>query len=370
MTSWIEIDPFALIHNVRTIRQIVGDLPIWAVVKANGYGHDLAIASEAFWRGGVNGWVVAATEEAEWLSQERYQLPILILLPVEEKALSMASEPKWHLAVTSSDYFDSLEFFVRTSHTPLTIQLEIETGMHRTGLAPIVAERIIERLQEQDLPFQLAGLWTHLYDPTNREVSNQQIAVIKELQFALQRKGLPVPPTHVLASDGLALYRDTALFDGVRLGKSLYGFCSAFPELSGALSWKTRVAATGELKPGETVGYGATFRATRPAKIATLPIGYADGLDHRLSNTGEVLVAGRRCPIIGLISMNMTTVDISGVLKVERGQEVVVIGRQGNAALTIAEVAARAKILDYDLVTGINPKIKRHKTSSLTGPGS
>jgi alanine racemase len=358
-SSWVEINSFALMHNVRWLRQSIGDMPIWAVVKANAYGHDLAIATEALWRAGVDGWVVTDSNDAHWLSQQRYKLPILILFPLEDSLLPTAFEHGWHLSVTSEDYLARIEHMAGLYRKNAKIHLEIETGMHRTGIPAVNAELAIARYAVPASPIKIIGLFTHLYDVDTAAISHNQLTIMAELQFSLQRKALPIPSTHVLASDGLALYGGDYAFDAVRLGKALYGFCRHFPETSESLTWKTRIITTSELKPGDTVGYSGMYRAQKNIRIATLPVGYGDGLDRRLSNQGFVLVGGKQCPVLGLISMNHTMIDISGVFKVEVGDEVVLLGSQKGAEIKLADITNWAGILDYEFITGINLSIKR-----------
>ncbi len=359
MTSKLEVDAFALIHNVRTMRQVVGDLPMWAVVKANAYGHDMAVATEAFWRGGVNGWMTTDPSEAYWLSQQRYKLPVLLTTPLDEHLLSYAAEHQWQLGVVSEDYWHLLEYFSRQSQKPLSIQLEVETGMHRTGIPPLVVEQLL--VQAANNPkISVKGLFTHLFHASDSESSEAQINIMRELQFLLGRKGVTVPPMHVLASEGVARYPDGA-FEAVRLGKALFGFCDDFPETTGALTWRTAIIAQGEVKAGETVGYSATYRAQRTVRTATLAVGYSDGVDRRLSNKGFMLVQGKKCPIIGLVSMNHTVLDVSGLMKVEHGEEVVMLGKQRGAEISLRDIAEWTDISPYEFVTGINAKIKRVK---------
>src|SRR6266542_4467736 len=204
-SSWIEIDTFALIQNVRLVRKLIGDMPLWAVVKSNAYGHDLGLASEAFWRGGVDGLIVADIDDAKRLSDERYKLPVLIFHPVPDDLLPLAATNGWHMAVPSMAFYHNVEHFASMRQRDLTIHLELETGMHRTGLSAIDIENIISKNDRPDSHVKIAGLFTHLYAPTSPSVSRGQIQQMEELRFTLQRKNLTIPTTHVFASKGLGL---------------------------------------------------------------------------------------------------------------------------------------------------------------------
>jgi alanine racemase len=361
-SSWIEVDSFALVHNVRVIRNIVADLPIWAVVKSNAYGHDLAIASEAFWRGGVDAFVVTDPEDAKQLSDQRYKLPILVLFPVPDSMLLMALERGWHLAVTSISYFMRLEHFAKTRQKQVKVHFEIETGMHRTGLNSLEVESILTKYGLNSSLVQPIGIFTHLFHVEDELISIGQISLMQELQFNLQRKKLAIPITHVFASGGLGKYRNETLFDAVRLGAALYGYSKYFPETTPALTWKTKIVALGQVKPGESVGYNRTYTAQRIVRTATIPVGFADGLDRRLSNVGWVLIRGKRCPIIGRVSMNYATIDVTGVLRLEEDEEVVLLGKQQGSIITLQHIEEWAGIVPNEFVTGINSSISRIKT--------
>jgi alanine racemase len=361
-SSWIEINTFALIQNVRIVRRLIGDMPLWAVVKANAYGHDMALATEAFWRGGVDGFVVADVADAKQMSEARYKLPVLVLHPISEDLLNVASQQGWHLAITSMDYFQRIEHFVTMRQKPISIHLELETGMHRTGILPLEIESIIEKTHHPDSRLKVTGLFTHLFTPFSGSVSRKQIMAMEELRFSLQRKGLPVPITHVFSSKGLGLYGEEYMFDAVRIGAALYGFSPQFSDTTPALAWKTKVIHLGQLQPGETVGYDGSFEAKYRTRIATLPVGYANGLDRRLGNNGAVLVGGKPCPIIGKVSMNHTMIDITSVFKVEMGEEVVLIGTQGNNSIMLCDIAKWIGTTEYEVVTGISALLPRIKT--------
>ncbi len=360
MTTWIELSESAFLHNINVIRQVSDEVPIWAVVKSNAYGYDLGITSEIL-ASYVHGWMVTNSRDAEWLSRQGYNRPILVVLPVELDLFPLASGLGWYLGVTSLDYFKQIETFVIETGKRLRVHLEIETGMHRTGISPEDALEIAIRIQKQNIPIKINGLFTHLYDPANDQASLRQIELIKELQFNLAQHDISISQTHVFASDGLARFGSHYQFDAIRVGKALYGFCHHFPMTRNPLSWKTLIVAMGHVNPGETVGYNGTYTAHHTIKTATLPVGYADGLDRRLSNKGYVLVEGKLCPIIGRISMNETQIDITGVFKVEEGQEVVLLGKQGEREITLANIVEWGGVNDYEFITGINPLIKHIK---------
>jgi len=360
--SWLEIDTFALIQNVRAVRKLIGDMPLWAVVKGNAYGHGLDLAAEAFWRGGVDGLVVADPDDAKQLGEKRYKLPILILFPVPDDLLSLASAQGWHLAVTSVEDFRRYDHFAMVRQKPLTVHLEIETGLHHTGVRAEEVENMLAATQRADSKLTFAGMFTDLYAPLNHQVSEKQLMQLQELRFALQRKNVTLPPAHVFGSQALGVYGEDYSFDAVRLGSALYGLSPYFADSAPALTWKSTVIATGQLRSGETVGYNASFTARYLIRYAVVPVGFSDGLDPRLTSKGHVLLGGKMCAIIGDIGMNHTVVDVSNLYKVERGDEAILIGNQKDASITIAHMAKWAGISEYELLTRINSSLPRVKT--------
>ncbi len=359
--SSIEIDSFALMRNVRTVRDAVGEgVKIFAVVKANACGHNLEIASEAFWRGGVDGFVVTEVADALMLSQKAYRVPILLLNPPLGTDIGKLVALKIRFAGVSKEFLDALSSVAARQGTRALVHLEVETGMHRFGVAPQEVLPIIEAATQPRSPLILEGMFTHLYDPTNEEISQSQIASINDILFRLQQKTLPIPMVHVLASYGFLRYPD-ALFDAVRLGRLLYGLSEGDFHTDPALKWKTNIISIMKVRRGETIGYGATYTSDRERSVGVLPVGYSDGLDRRLSNSGFVLVQNRRCPIVGRICMNNTMIDLSPVLRPQVGDEVVLLGEQGQHKISAAEMAEWAGTIDYEILTRISAHIPRIK---------
>ena len=239
MTTWLEIDSFALIHNIRKAREAIGEgISIFAVVKANAYGHGLAIAAEAFWRGGVDGFLGTETRDALELVTAKYRVPILFLQPPEIKDASELIRHNVRLAGVS---LQSLELFEqagqRAGMKPI-IHLEVETGMHRLGVAMSDVMDIITQAKDGKRPIIVEGLFTHLYAPEDRKASEMQIGLVANFLFELQQKNIPSPFVHVLASRGALVYPQ-ALYDAVRLGHAIYGLDSDYTLAEPAMTWKS-----------------------------------------------------------------------------------------------------------------------------------
>ncbi len=360
--TWIEINSFALLHNARKVREAIGDgLRILAVVKANAYGHGLDIASEAFWRAGVDGFVVTETAEALALSEKRYRVPILLLHPPETHYLHNLLERKIRLSVQTLGAYHEIKSAATRYGLPAVVHLELETGMHRLGLAQAEILQIIQEAQSPQSVVRIEGLFTHLHSPTDSESSERQLSLVHDLLFHLQQKQISIPWVHVLASRSALLYPQS-LYDGIRAGAALYGFESDLRLLEFALTWKTRLVSVSRLRKGGTVGYSATYKAERDMPIGVIPVGFADGLDRRLSSKGHVLVKGKRCPIIGRVCMNSTIIDLSSVLQVAAGEEVVLLGLQSRERITPEEMAQTIDTTAYEVLARLPSHIERMKT--------
>ncbi len=361
LNSWIEINSFALLHNARKVRDALGGgLRVLAVVKANAYGHGLDIASEAFWRAGVDGLVVTEPTEALALSEKRYRIPILLLHPSPTHYLHQLLERKVRLSVQTIAAYHEIKSAASRYTVPAVVHLELETGMHRFGLSPAEAQQIIQECRVAQSPVKVEGLFTHLYSPQDEVISQAQLKIVHDFLFSLQQKDVAIPWVHVLGSRS-ALRYPAALYDGVRIGRGLYGLEPDIPLTELALTWKTRLVAVSRLRRGETVGYDATYRAERDIPLGVIPVGYADGLDRRLGNKGAVLIKGKRCPFVGSICMNSAMVDLSPVLQVAGGEEVVLLGFQGKSCISPDEVAQSIGTIDYEILARIPASIQRAK---------
>lgn len=339
--TWIEIDTMVMLRNVRIIRDYIGEgVRLLAVIKANAYGHDFAIMSEALWRAGVDGFVVATVQDALALTEKYPKTPVLLLTPPDPVDLAKLMQRGVRFAGVSADYVELVKSTARRYDIKAYVHLEIETGMNRFGVDPTTAQEIIATNQQGALVIE--ALFTHLYAADNDDVNQKQIDAMNELLFALQQTDIRSPWVHLASGSGLgrsAIDKEDLLFDGVRCGRILFGESVATLTTQSPLTWKTSIVEMHQLKQGESVGYDATYTADRDKAVAVLPIGYFDGVDRRLSNNGCVLVQGKRCPIIGRICMNNMMIDVSPLLRPMVGDDVVLIGTQGEETITSDEMA-------------------------------
>jgi alanine racemase len=369
-TTWVEIDGDAILHNLRALKQRVAPAAVMAVVKGNAYGHGLRevaaiVRDEADWFG------VNSLHEAEALSREGHTRPIVILGAMAPEQAHAVVCGGFHQVVYDEDTAAALAHAAEVLGEAAPVHIKVETGTNRQGVqgdALVVLATAVRSSRR----LRLAGLYTHyanIEEAGDFAYAGQQLDRFSAAVAAVEAGG-PVPVKHTACSAAAILYPQT-YFNLVRIGVSLYGLwpseatrraaCTGEPplELRPALTWKTRIAQVKDLEPGETVGYGCTFRTERPTRIAVIPVGYYEGLDRGLSNRGVALVRGRRAPIAGRVCMNMSMLDVTDVPNVAAGDEVVLIGRQGDDQITAEEMAAQLDTINYEVVTRIGASVPR-----------
>lgn len=355
----------ALRHNVALLRQRTGPAAkLMAVVKADAYGHGLAQVASTLMQCGVDGFAVATLSEALLVRQIGGRgWPILLLgaaLPFELPKLV-----EQEITPTVSTYDEALHVNDEACRQGkvVPIQVEVDTGMGRVGLWHEEAVAEIRRLAALD-HVRVAGLYTHFPSADqNVDVTREELAALLKVVEQLRRDGLPVPVVHAANSPALLNVPETTL-GMVRIGLLLYGLVPAGCDAPGfrpLLAFKARVAFVKTVEPGRSISYGQTFIAQRRMQIATVAAGYGDGFSRHLSNRAEVLVGGRRCRVIGRVTMDQIMVDVTDLPQVHCGDEVVFIGRQGTEEITASEVAGWADTIAWEILCGINkpPRVPR-----------
>ena len=356
---WAEIDYAALRHNARVARARVGrPVALLAVIKANAYGHGIAAVAEAL------------ADEAELFGvanlQEALQVrdvvahPVLIMgpaLPSERTGIVSAA-----LIPAVSSYAEAAEFSETARGSSVAVNCKIDTGMGRMGIQAVEAIDELKRIAA--LPnLTIHSVSTHL--PSADEDAEFTGVQLSDFSALIERARREVPGdylVHALPSAGVLGFAPSA-FDVVRAGLMLYGI-SPLSEFQHALkpvmTLKARVVLVREIPAGTSISYGRTFVAPRPMRIATLSVGYADGLPRGVSNRGAaVLIAGQRCPILGRVTMDLTIADVSAVPQAAVGDEVVLIGRQAGEEILATEVAERASTIAWEVFTGIGARVAR-----------
>lgn len=255
-----------------------------------------------------------------------------------------------------------------TTQHPFPIHLKIDTGMGRLGFPPSEFERVLEAMPSWK-SLTIEGLMTHLADSDGEETGHteRQLELFRTMLDGCKRRGMMVPMIHAANSAALIRYPHSH-FSLVRPGIALYGYHTLpqavqYDELHPILSLRSTVMQLRTIKPGDSISYNRTFIAKRPSIIAVLPIGYADGYSRKLSNKGCVLIKGRRAPVVGLVCMDMTMVDVTDLPSVRVGDAVTVIGRDGNDAIWADEIAQWSGTIPYEVLCAIGPRIPRVYTS-------
>jgi len=366
-SAWVEIDLDALGHNIGVVRRLVGDdLGVLFVVKADAYGHGAVEVSRVAARSGVDMLGVATLQEGIELRQAGIDAPILILSPPMESETPDIIEYDLSCTVPSLAIARALSRAAGARGKGATVHVEVDTGMGRSGVELEDAIPFVTAVSK--LPdLILEGLFTHFpssdEDPafTRRQVE-QFLTVLKRLEA----KGVRIPLAHA-ANSGAVLGVSEAFenpLNMVRPGLMIYGLrpspgVGPHAELEPVMSFKARIAQVRELPEGHPVSYGRTYVAPGPMRVAVLPVGYGHGMSFRLSNRGEVLIRGRRAPIIGRVTMDVTMADISHISDAAVGDEVVIFGRQQGAEISVDEIAANVGTINYEVICGIGKRVAR-----------
>jgi len=358
--SWTEVDPGAVRENARAIRRHLGGRPLIAVVKEDAYGHGaVAIARELDREPAVGGFAVATCRQAVALKNAHVRKPVLVLLPVS--AGEAALYRRLGLAPTVASEADAA--MVPPEDGCFPAHVKFDTGMGRLGFHWTRARAAAEFLRRRGIR-RVAGVYTHLSAPAEREFTRVQAERFQACRRELVLAGISADSVHLGGSPAVA--RCPAVFRGItpRPGLMLYGYG---PEgtrtpfaLKPALEFKARVAAVREVPAGSTVSYGHTWTAPRRSRLALLPAGYSAGLNRGLSGRGCALIRGRRVKFRGIVCMNLTVADVTGLPDCRPGDTAVLIGRQGRERIGADELADLTGTIPYEVLCtagGLNPRV-------------
>lgn len=362
--TWAQVDLTAIRDNCRSLRGLLGrSTRHCAVVKGNAYGHGDVAVARACLEAGVDVLAVALVEEGVGLREAGIDAPVIVL--VEAPAEAAATIVRYDLtpSVATRSGAEALSEAAAAAGGRRRVHVCVDTGMHREGVPASGAVDLV--LYVAGLRgLELEGVWSHLAvaDERDHPATAQQIEAFGDVLTALNRAGVEVPMRHLANSAGAIAHPDSH-FDLVRTGIATYGLApsrwmASRCELRPAMSVHSRVCAVRRVPAGEAVSYGLTYAPEDTATVATVPIGYADGLPRSLSNRGAVLIGGRRRPIAGRVTMDQILVDC-GSDDVDIGAEVTVLGRQGGTAVTADEIAEHAGTINYEVVAAIGPRVPR-----------
>ncbi len=367
--NWLELDWDALKHNARAVQDYIGaERTLWAVVKADAYGHNAAQATNALLQAGVAHFIVASLDEAvalrEALPQRAFRL--MTLYPP-------TTPDEWR---TAAEYgvegvIDSLEGYAQAYKTAqqlgraLPVHLELDTGMSRLGLTLEEIPKFLEQFRA-DAPLLWQSVFTHFAcAESDPEFTAEQLRMFLEGVRRLRAGGFPETPLHAAASAGLLTAPDS-LLNAVRCGLLLYGIAPTGLEshplcaqLRPVLSWRARVISVRTIPKGQSVSYGARFRAVRPTRVATLSVGYADGYPIGLTNRAPIALHGKLVPQIGRVCMDMLMVDATELPEVQVGDVATLIGQDGAASVRVETLARLLETTPHELTTRLGKRVAR-----------
>ena len=367
--TWLEIARGALVNNVAQVRKLLASgCLLTGVVKANAYGHGAVLTAQVLVAAGVDRLAVATLGEALELRAGGITEPILVLGYTPGRLALDAVNHEITLAVVDLPTAAQIAATAQTTGKRARVHLKVNTGMNRLGVAPSEATALLSALAKlEDL--EVEGIFTHFAtSDSDREYAEVQFRAFSTLLDDLVAAGLRPPIAHAANSAAVLTMPHTHL-DMVRCGITLYGLDPDVddtplpPGFMPALSWKAQVVQVRQLQAGDPVSYGGEFVAAQPMTVATVPVGYADGFPRRPYNWGSVLVHGQAAPILGRVCMDQCVVDVTAITAqqpVQQGDEVVIIGRQGDAEISAAEAGRRIGTINYDVVSRILARVPRY----------
>ena len=373
--AWAEIDLGAITHNAKALRRLAAPSELCAVVKADGYGHGAIDVARAALAGGASRLAVALVEEALALRAAGLEVPMLLLSEPAPAAMEAAIGAELTLTLYSPDGVRAAEQAAAARGKRAAVHVKVDTGMHRVGVPPEGLLAVVETvLASASLSF--AGLWTHLAvaDEPSDGYTGEQLRRFDSALETLAAAGIARPPTVHAANSAGAIVHPSSRYDFVRCGIALYGCAPSaavipFLDAAGvalrrALSLKARVSHVQELAGGERPSYGRRRALDGRRIVATVPLGYRDGIPRRFfDGGGEVLIGGRHLQLAGMVTMDQIVVDCgdagSGAPGVRRGDEVVLIGTQGDAEITADDWARWLGTISYEVLCGIGSRVPR-----------
>jgi alanine racemase len=376
-TSYIELSQSALKANIDFINGIIGKNTVFSsVVKGNAYGHDIDHFVPMSKACGVNHFSVFSADEAQRVRAVlNDDTTIMVMGMLDNDQMEWAIHNKVEFFVFEMDRLEHAAASAKRLGRPALIHLEIETGMNRTGFSTKALPSVLQFIKSNSEHFIFKGLCTHFsgaesianYHRIKKQERVYQSAYKKVVNFGL------IPELRHTACSAATLRYPNTQMDLVRIGILQYGFFPtnetlihyltkhkevAYP-LQRIISWKSKVMNVKSVRKGEFIGYGTSYLANQDMKIAIIPIGYSHGFSRSLSNQGRVLIHGQRVSVVGSVNMNMVSVDITNLEGVKKGDEVVIIGKQGDLEISVASFSEFSDQLNYELLTRLPSNIPR-----------
>jgi alanine racemase len=366
--SWIEVSRAQIAANFRAIRQVVGpEVEVMPVVKADAYRHGAIEVSRTLEQEGARWLAVSNTEEGVALREVGIRARILVMadfLPFTREAmLNHELTPVLH----SLEDLAVLDQLGHGREQQIRCHLKVDSGMGRLGVREDTAAIAKAILNAKHL--ELEGLMTHFASSANYQTNQteDQIKLFDAMVEGLHRAGIRPKLLHLSSTIPVAYGRKQCWRGMIRPGHAIYGYVSPARgnaparvlHVKPALAWRASVLSVKNVPTGALIGYGGMFRAARPMRLAVLAAGYADGIPHRLSNRGSVIVDGKLCPIVGAVSMDLTTIDVSHCSETKAGDPVTLLGSEGRVSIDAQQIAKLAGTISYGVLCGIHARVKR-----------
>lgn len=362
---WAEINLDNYRHNIKVIKKRYPDTKVMAVVKADGYGHGAVQVAEAALRGGAERLAIAIVDEGIELRQAGFEVPIQILGGTGEEQLEQVVDYDLIQTVFELEIVKKLSKIAGQKDKKVKVHLKVDTGMGRVGVRPEEAAEMAEAILK--IPnIELEGLMTHFAtaDEEDKSYTMQQAQGYRLALKEIEEKGIDIPVKHVANSATLIDLPDLK-YDMIRPGIISYGLwpsdqVSHQIDVKPVMEWKAEVIYVKEVPAGTGISYGKTYVTEEKTKVATLPLGYADGYSRHLSNKGQVLIKGQRADVIGRVCMDQFMVDVSHIDDINVGDEVVLLGKQGDDFISAEEMAEWIGTINYEVVCDVSKRVPRY----------
>jgi alanine racemase len=368
--TWVEISLSKLRRNYQRIRELAGPRKVMAVIKADAYGHGAVPVSKCLAACGVDWFGLATVEEALELRAAGIQQPILLLGGLYMSDPAHLIEYQLTPSISSTMRLDTYAECARRYGRPIEFHLKVDSGLGRLGLPLDRIAAFVEHYRELK-GLQMKGLFTHLASAEDLVASQTEEQGQRFGAALVQLRHLQVEPEWIHVSNSGALLTGRTFPENlVRIGALLYGYCMPLvvppgqklpdvPVFEPVLTFKSRIVYMKDVPSGTPLGYSAAFYTRRPSRIATVPVGYADGLSHALSNRGYAIVHGRRARIVGSISMDLSLLDVTDIPGTNIGDEVVLMGESHGASISALEIAQLLGTVPYEILCSIGKRVPR-----------
>ncbi|MBF0215564.1 MAG: alanine racemase [Candidatus Omnitrophica bacterium] len=362
--TWAEIDLGAVSHNLAEIRRVVAsNVAIMPVVKANAYGHGIYRISAELITNGVKYLGVATVDEALFLRQKGIDVSILVLGSVLQEEADQAVDNNITLTLCNDSLFRALMISAKKFMKKPRVHIKIDTGMGRIGVWHADAFEFIKKVYDTGV-IEIEGVYTHFSSASRDKMyTEMQIEYFENVLLALEKEKIGIKYKHADNSIASVEWKNTH-YNLVRPGILIYG---VYPkedfrevlDLKPVMSLKTRIVHLKDTPTGRALSYGRTYITQKPTKIATLPIGYADGYGRLLSNRAEALVHGEQVRVVGIVTMDQTLIDVGEIVDVKIGDEVVLFGEQKGVKISVEKISKLAKTIPYEILSGIKERVPR-----------